>query len=82
VEQSESKEAFIQRKIWTVAEQCWQEQIRVSRKQFMRTAHIHARQYHSQHKEMLDAALRYIETGNEQLKPPEFRQSTGEIDRN
>jgi hypothetical protein len=33
-----------------------------------------ARQYHSQHKETIDAALRYIETGDEQLKPPEFRR--------
>lgn len=81
-EHSESQGAFVQRKIWTADEQCWQKQVRLSRYQFMLTAHIAVRQYHSQHKEMIDAALRYIETGDEQLKPPEFRQSTGEIDRN
>jgi hypothetical protein len=74
-EHSESQDACFQRKIWTAAEQCWQKQLRVPRYQFMLTAHIAVRQYHSQHKEMIDAALRYIETGDEQLKPPEFRSN-------
>jgi hypothetical protein len=74
VEQSESKEAFIQRKIWTAAEECRQERIRLSCNQFLHKAHVSSSTYAPPYKEMIDAALRYIETGDEQLKPPEFRR--------